>query len=405
MNKSIKKFVAVTISSLGVLSQFPAAFCSGSFEELNLTEGIYDSKKDSSKKQKQEKKPISLVKKRRKLVEKLNCNTNSYIKCFIDEFHYNPLPLDASYFNKTSARYYFSNLETYVIYPGEFGEIQSYKPIFLPPNLNPNGFKKVHYKANSFHFNHFKSVVESNFGDAYILPLHDSDDIPTSVSSSDKGRFFEQGFKVVIFGKGQNEGKKIRFDFDKIDSEDFKKVSQKRTISENSKKFNELMEKIKSMQVENVYQMTSLNTDDSLSDIVIPYDAKRMEEKFLWGRKSVKSVVILSPEIETIPYGAFGECTSLNKIFISNGVKNIASHAFKDCTSLRHIVLPNGLEKIEEFAFDGCKNLECITIPESVKFLGSDVFKGCNKLKCIKYGNKYYNNFGKFCEDFFKKNC
>ena len=399
----MKKFVAVTISALGVFSQFPAAFCSGDFEEFDLIDGIYNSKKDSSKKQ--EKKPISLAKKRRKFVEKLNCNTNSYIKCFIDEFHYNPLPLDASYFNKTSARYYFCNLETYVIYPNEFGEMQSYKPIFLPPNLNPDVFKKVHYKANSFYFNHFKSVVESNFGDAYILPLCYSDDIPNSVPSSDKGHFFEQGFKVVIFGKGQNEGKKIRFDFDKVDDEDFKKVSQKRTISENSKKFDELMEKIKLIQAKNIYQMISLNADDNVNDVVIPYNTKRIKEKFLWGRKSVKNVIILSREIETIPCGAFGECTSLDKIFIPNGIKNIGSYAFKDCTSLTHVVLPNGLEKIEEFAFDGCKNLEFITIPESVKFLGSAVFKGCDKLKCIKYGNNNYDNFGKFCEDFFKKNC
>lgn len=399
MNKNIKKFVAFTVLALGVSSQFPTAFCSESFEEFDYIDSVYDSKKDSSKKPKQEKEPISFDKECRKFAKKPNCNISSYQKSFIDEFHYNSLPLDASYFNKTAAKYYLCNLETYVIYPNKFDEIQSYKPIFFPPNVNPDVLKKVHYKANSFCFNNFKIVVESNFGDAYVMPLSASDDIPESIPG------IEQGFKVVIFGKGQNKGKKIRFDFDKVDYDYFKRITRKRAIPDSSEKFNEFMKKIKSMQVKSVPKTLSLNTDDNLEYVVIPYDAKMIKEKFLWGCKSVKTVTVLSPEIETIPYGAFGECTSLSKVIIFNGVKSIGSYAFKDCTSLTDITLPDGLEKIEEFAFDGCENLESITIPKSVRFLGSAVFKGCDKLKCIRYGNKNYDNFRKFCEDFFKKNC
>lgn len=430
MNKKMKKLVAVTVSSLGVLSQFPAAFCSGDTEETVLVNGICEPKEELIEEQKVEKKPfITLVDEKESLMQKTNGNINTYLKDFIDRHHYNPVSVDRSYFNRTSINYYFKNLETYVIYPDKSDEMKSYRPLFFPPRGNLEVLKKIHYKANSFYFGSFKNIVESKFGKAYILPLNVNEDLPeVRCNVTGEKCSLENGFKIVVLGEGFNEGKKIRFDFEGVSSEDIQDVLKNKIYSIRIKKHNKVIREIKNMNLENPYNMPVqeitknsakkffskneiensssqvLNIDKNLGKIVIPQAAESMCANFLWGCKDVINVIISSSKIKTIPQGAFGECTSLEKVDISGAVKNIESYAFKGCINLRDVVLPKGLERIEEFAFEGCKNLEFITIPESVKFLGSAVFKGCDKLKCIKYGNKDYDSFKKFSEDFFKKN-
>lgn len=430
MNKKMKKLVAVAVSSLGVLSQFPAAFCSGDTEETVLVNGICEPKEELIEEQKVEKKPfITLVDEKESLMQKTNGNINTYLKDFIDQHHYNPVSVNRSYFNRTSISYYFKNLETYVIYPDESGKMKSYRPLFFPPCRNLEVLKKIHYKANSFYFRPFKNIVESKFGKAYILPLNVNEDLPEARFNIKGEKYsLENGFKIVIFGEGCNEGKKIRFDFEGVSFEDIQDVLKNKIYSIRIKKHNEVIKEIKNMNLENPYNMPVqeiiknstkkffskneienssskvLNPDKNLGKIVIPQVAESMCTNFLWGRKDIINLIISSSKIKTIPQGAFGECTSLEKVDISGAVKNIESYAFKGCINLRDVVLPYGLERIEEFAFEGCENLEFITIPESVKFLGSAVFKGCDKLKCIKYGNKDYDSFKKFSEDFFKKN-
>ena len=59
-----------------------------------------------------------------------------------------------------------------------------------------------------------------------------------------------------------------------------------------------------------------------------------------------------------IGYLAFGRCTKLTSVTISNGVVNIGKEAFTFCSNLTNITIPNSVTSIGEYAFNSCKNVK-----------------------------------------------
>ena len=98
-----------------------------------------------------------------------------------------------------------------------------------------------------------------------------------------------------------------------------------------------------------------------------------------WRLKSI----ILPTSIKTIQYGAFKECTALQKIEIPYGVSAIEAELFRDCHALSQVVLPETIQGISNYAFTGCNSLASITLPESLTTIYSYAFFDCKGIKSI----------------------
>ena len=87
--------------------------------------------------------------------------------------------------------------------------------------------------------------------------------------------------------------------------------------------------------------------------------------------------------VGSIGDAAFGECSNLQEIQISNSIDSIGMSAFGGCVKLTDFTIPSSITSIERFAFWGCTSLADVDIPNSVKSIGSSVFTGCTNLANI----------------------
>lgn len=69
-------------------------------------------------------------------------------------------------------------------------------------------------------------------------------------------------------------------------------------------------------------------------------------------------------------------------------VISIANSAFGNCSSLKSVTISDGIETIGYGVFSYCNSLESVEIPKSVTFIGYDAFKCCNNLTTIKVDEK-----------------
>ena len=96
---------------------------------------------------------------------------------------------------------------------------------------------------------------------------------------------------------------------------------------------------------------------------------------------SVERLVLSSSFI--IGHDAFGGCTSLTSVYISEGVTIIGDYAFNGCTSLTSIYIPNTVNRVGDGIFDSCTSLSSIYIPNTVNRIGEGTLWGCKSLKSI----------------------
>lgn len=116
--------------------------------------------------------------------------------------------------------------------------------------------------------------------------------------------------------------------------------------------------------------------------------------------------VFIPDNVKSIWAGAFENCTSLEKVFMSgtmerlvgpfandvslktvrmpdNIVDEFADDLFSGCTSLEYVEIPDTYNKIGGRWFKGCTSLNGINIPGSVKEVSYDVFENCTSLTDI----------------------
>lgn len=112
--------------------------------------------------------------------------------------------------------------------------------------------------------------------------------------------------------------------------------------------------------------------------------------RYIFGAvpKNLKSVIISGGSIIG-PY-AFGDCSNLTSITISDSITSIGDSAFQNCTSLESISIGTGVTKFGLWSFGGCKNLKSVYI--------SDIASWCNisveNINCspLYYANEIYLN-------------
>ena len=68
---------------------------------------------------------------------------------------------------------------------------------------------------------------------------------------------------------------------------------------------------------------------------------------------------------------------------MGNGVKLIDSLAFENCTSIEKIELSESLSSISKNAFVGCSSLADVTVYKNISSISAGAFEGCVSLKNV----------------------
>lgn len=116
------------------------------------------------------------------------------------------------------------------------------------------------------------------------------------------------------------------------------------------------------------------------TDVIIPDNVHSISSK-AFSHSGIKCIQ-MSNNIKTCEKGAFGGCTLLEKVVLSESLDSISESLFYDCKNLRKIVIPENITEIEARAFESSELVE-ITIPSSVRVIGGGAFKNCKNLKKV----------------------
>jgi len=87
--------------------------------------------------------------------------------------------------------------------------------------------------------------------------------------------------------------------------------------------------------------------------------------------------------ISELPDYAFGNCSSIKKIFLPETLTAIGAKAFSSCTSLEDVSIPESLTTVGDQAFGGCTSLKKIHLPKDISNIGRGIFMKCNSLEEI----------------------
>lgn len=92
------------------------------------------------------------------------------------------------------------------------------------------------------------------------------------------------------------------------------------------------------------------------------------------------SEIVFPDTLETIQYGAFQFCHSLQDVQFPDKLLTIGENAFQECWNLKEIVIPDSVTQLHNYAFSDCINLETVKLSNSLNSLETGVFFNCKKL-------------------------
>ena len=123
--------------------------------------------------------------------------------------------------------------------------------------------------------------------------------------------------------------------------------------------------------------------ENTITKVVIPEGVTKINS-YAFAMLTALEEVVLPSTLESIEYGAFYGCSSLQKITYSgeNNTFVINQRAFENC-DLRGTIDLTGACVISDYAFAGNQKLEGIVTDESLLSIGQYAFAGCKSLKDV----------------------
>ena len=133
--------------------------------------------------------------------------------------------------------------------------------------------------------------------------------------------------------------------------------------------------------------------NSTITKVIIPEGVKKIGA-YAFANLTALEEVVLPSTLESIEYGAFFGCSSLQKVTFSgeNNLVIISQNAFEGCDLRGTLELPK-ICVISDYAFAGNQKLEGIVTSETLQSIGQYSFAGCKALKdvtitanTVKYG-------------------
>ena len=123
--------------------------------------------------------------------------------------------------------------------------------------------------------------------------------------------------------------------------------------------------------------------ESTITKVVIPEGVEKINA-YAFANLTALEEIVLPSTLQSIEYGAFYGCSSLQKITFSgeNNLQIINQQAFEGC-DLRGTLDLSAVCVISDYAFAGNRNLEGITTSESLLSIGQYAFAGCKSLKDV----------------------
>lgn len=108
-----------------------------------------------------------------------------------------------------------------------------------------------------------------------------------------------------------------------------------------------------------------------------------------WAFKACKKLARVNVKggFSRLEQFAFAGCEALEEIDLS-GVSEIGKLAFGYCSNLKRVKITDGLKSIGDMAFGFCVSLESISIPDSVEFMGYGALTDCQSLTSVRLPKK-----------------
>ena len=87
--------------------------------------------------------------------------------------------------------------------------------------------------------------------------------------------------------------------------------------------------------------------------------------------------------VQKVGVGAFSDCFSLKRVFLSKSLKLLGSSTFENCEQLQSVENLGNIKSIENNTFLNCYNLTKVEIPQSCQTLGMGAFQNCINLQNV----------------------
>ena len=136
-------------------------------------------------------------------------------------------------------------------------------------------------------------------------------------------------------------------------------------------------------------------------------DAEQVEMVYYYIPESLKEVKITGVKDTLIPYAAFYNCNTIDKIVLGNKItaigefafsgvvgkicwedpkiETIGEHAFEDFKG-EELTIPNSVTEIKRSGYSDCVNVKSLVVPDSVKKTDIYAFSYCYELQSISIG-------------------
>ncbi len=435
MKKNLKKVLAISILSMGVLSSAPSALCApGGKKKLERNYGFifaqYLNESDLRKFPMICKKFGTIVPKLKKnpltvtLPEYMMKTLLPDMETFED--HHNIINDKDKDRNKHINSFY-GNVKVLKYYPQSF-DYERYWNIMKLNNVEYLNDFEPEKDADGVSIilkgNEWSCKISPFSGTSYCVEYIKHHEGTTDLEKEDQQKkivFFFSPFGVFRRGSGHNfidyyntfVSKCDLEKFISIDTEDsniLKKITVPGTTAGIEDETCNVCKSLEEVDISNGVKSVgeyAFNKCVSLKRVNIPSSVNKIGTGAFCDCKSLKEVNISEEGKESTSIGSIGEnafkgCMSLRKIKIPENVKQIGPRAFSECTSLEEINIPKGVKLIDGCVFNNCRSLKEISIPDSVQKIGSYAFEGCESLKEVKIPNGVtkidYSTFS-YCRD------